>query len=72
MAAVWIPGKETWKWRTIMENRINTILEESAESRKTRKSEPLPMRDILEELLVWCQARFPEFNVAAVEMQGNG
>jgi hypothetical protein len=53
-----------------MENRINTIHEESAESRKSRKSEALPMREILEELFDWCQARFPEFCVTA-EMQGN-
>jgi hypothetical protein len=51
-----------------MEDRIKTILEESSESRKTRKSEPLPMREILEELFVWCQARFPEFGITAVEM----
>jgi hypothetical protein len=55
--------------RIIMENRI-TNLEELAESRKPRKSEALPMREILAELFDWCQARFPEFCVTA-EMQGN-
>ena len=44
-----------------MEGRI----EESTESRKT---EALPMREILKELFVWCQARFPDFTVAAEEM----
>jgi hypothetical protein len=49
----------------IMENRISTILEESAES---RKSDALPMSEILEELFIWCQARFPELTIAATEM----
>jgi hypothetical protein len=56
----------------IMENRITTILEESAESQNARKSDALPMHEILEELFVWCQARFPEFGITTVEMQGNG
>jgi hypothetical protein len=51
-----------------MEERNKAILEESAESRKTRKSDALPMREILEELFVWCETRFPELRITAVEM----
>ena len=54
-----------------MEDRTKTTLQESSESRKTRKSGPLPMREILEELFVWWQARFPEFQIAVVEMPMN-
>jgi hypothetical protein len=57
--------------RKIMENRTATNQKELTESRKTRKAEALPMREILEELFVWCQARFPEFRIEAVKTTSN-
>lgn len=55
----------------IMENRIKNFLEEPTKIQKARKSEAVPMREILEELFVWCQGRFPELKISTVEMQGN-
>jgi hypothetical protein len=56
----------------IMENRIATFFAESTENRMASDLDASPMRNVLEELFVWCQDRFPDFNITAVEMQSNG
>jgi hypothetical protein len=46
-----------------MKNRITTLIDKA----ETQKPNCFPMREILEELFNWCQTRFPQFRIIAVE-----
>jgi hypothetical protein len=54
----------------IMEDQSTKMLDDSAESRKTRKSDALPIREILEELFDWCKVRFPKSRITVTETHG--